>query len=136
MQIGGISSIPTINTIAPAQRSSATTAASTASAAQKPAAAATTSPSTTSAAPSSQATHAASQSHGGGGAQGATAAAATDSLSATYSTTVGGKSYSGSVSEANGEYTASVPNLPGATATGSSAQAAENNLSAIIDRLV
>jgi predicted RNase H-like HicB family nuclease len=49
---------------------------------------------------------------------------------------VGGKQYTGSVEESDGEYTASVPNLAGATATGSSEQAAENNLAARIDELV
>jgi hypothetical protein len=53
-----------------------------------------------------------------------------------FSTTVGGKQYSGSVELSNGEYTASVPNLIGATATGSSESAAENNLDARIDVLV
>jgi hypothetical protein len=56
---------------------------------------------------------------------------------AVYSTTVAGKNYSGSVvEEAGGVYEASVPNVPGATATGSSVQAAENNLSVRIDALV
>jgi hypothetical protein len=53
-----------------------------------------------------------------------------------YSTTVGGKQYSGSVEESDGEYTASVPNLAGATATRSIEQAAENNLHERIDELV
>jgi predicted RNase H-like HicB family nuclease len=53
-----------------------------------------------------------------------------------YSTTVGGTQYSGSVQESGGEYTASVPNLQGATATGATEQAAENNLDARIDELV
>jgi predicted RNase H-like HicB family nuclease len=53
-----------------------------------------------------------------------------------YSTTVGGKQYSGSVEESGGEYTASVPSLSGATATGSSLTAAENNLNNRIDELV
>jgi predicted RNase H-like HicB family nuclease len=49
---------------------------------------------------------------------------------------VGGKQYSGSVLESDGEYTASVPDVPGATASGSTEQAAENNLNARIDELV
>jgi predicted RNase H-like HicB family nuclease len=53
-----------------------------------------------------------------------------------YSTTVGGKQYSGSVSESDGQYTASIPSLPGATATGSSLDAAENALNSRIDELV
>ena len=39
--------------------------------------------------------------------------------SSTYSTSVGGKSYSASISQANGTYTLSVPNLPGARVSGS-----------------
>jgi predicted RNase H-like HicB family nuclease len=53
-----------------------------------------------------------------------------------YSTTVAGKQYSGSVQESNGEYTASVSSLSGASATGSSIQAAENNLNNRIDEIV
>jgi predicted RNase H-like HicB family nuclease len=49
---------------------------------------------------------------------------------------VAGKQYSGSVADSGGTYTASVSNLPGATATGSSAQDAENNLDERIDELV
>jgi len=52
------------------------------------------------------------------------------------STTVAGKQYSGSVEEAGGEYTASVPNVSGATASGSSVDAAENNLVVRIDGFV
>jgi predicted RNase H-like HicB family nuclease len=57
-------------------------------------------------------------------------------LAASYSTTVGGKNYSGSVEESGGTYVASVGNLPGASASGSSVQSAENNLSIKIDELV
>lgn len=57
-------------------------------------------------------------------------------LAAVYATTVAGKNYSGSVEESGGEYSASVPNLPGASASGSSVQSAENNLTLVIDTLV
>ena len=57
-------------------------------------------------------------------------------LAASYSTTVGGKNYSGTVEESGGTYTASVANLLGAIASGSSIQSAENNLSIRIDTLV
>jgi predicted RNase H-like HicB family nuclease len=50
--------------------------------------------------------------------------------------TLGGKQYSGSVEESGGVYTASVGNLPGASASGSSAQAAEDNLTMRINELV
>jgi hypothetical protein len=76
---------------------------------------------------------------GAHGGDGGAAAAATGTLLETaiaYSTTVGGKQYSGSVLESDGEYTASVPDVPGATASGSTEQAAENNLNARIDELV
>jgi hypothetical protein len=53
----------------------------------------------------------------------------------TYSTSVGGKSYSGNVSQANGLYEISVPNLPGSAVSASSLQAAENALNARIDLL-
>lgn len=69
-------------------------------------------------------------------AQSGGASAQEASLVTGYSTTVAGKQYSGSVEEADGEYTASVQNLAGATASGSSIQAAENNLNARIDELV
>jgi len=57
-------------------------------------------------------------------------------VSQIYSTTVGGKSYSSSVEQSNGQYVISIPNLPGATAAASTAQAAENALTLKIDILV
>jgi hypothetical protein len=67
-------------------------------------------------------------------AQAANAAiqALTDS---TYSTSVGGKSYSGNVSQSDGLYEISVPNLPGSSVSASSLQGAENALNARIDLL-
>lgn len=60
-----------------------------------------------------------------------------ETLAAVYSTSVGGTNYSGDVVEVSGGvYEASVPNVPGADATGSSIQGAENSLSARIDALV
>jgi hypothetical protein len=56
-------------------------------------------------------------------------------FSAPHLTTVAGKSYSLSIEEAAGTFVASVPDPPGTTATGSSAQAAENNLDAKLDTL-
>jgi predicted RNase H-like HicB family nuclease len=55
--------------------------------------------------------------------------------SSTYSTSVGGKSYLASISQANGAYTLSVPNLPGASVSGSSLREAETALSVRIDAL-
>lgn len=50
-----------------------------------------------------------------------------------FSTTVGGRTYSGDVIASAGEYVASDPNLAGAQATGPSVQAAENSVLARID---
>ena len=51
------------------------------------------------------------------------------------STTVAGKNYSLSIEQAGATYVASVPDPPGATATGSSAQVAENYLDIKLDTL-
>jgi hypothetical protein len=56
-------------------------------------------------------------------------------LTTSFSTTVAGKGYAGSVQESQGSYVASVPNPPGASATGSSIQSAENNLNVILTSL-
>jgi len=56
-------------------------------------------------------------------------------LSAEYSTTVAGKNYPLSLEESAGIYVASVPNPPGASATGSTPQSAENNLDMKLDTL-
>jgi hypothetical protein len=56
--------------------------------------------------------------------------------SSTYTTSVGGKSYAGNVSQSNGTYTISVPNLPGATVTATPLSAAEVALNARISVLV
>lgn len=56
-------------------------------------------------------------------------------VEASYSITVGGKNYSGSVEESGGTYIASVPNPPGASAVGSSVQSAEENLNIKLDSL-
>jgi hypothetical protein len=61
--------------------------------------------------------------------------AAVPPISTIYSTTVGGKSYAGSVVVSEGQYTVSVPNLPGAIASGSTAQEAENSLTVKVDTL-
>jgi hypothetical protein len=56
--------------------------------------------------------------------------------SPTYLTSVGGKSYSADISQANGTYTLSVPNLPGSSVSGSSLSVAESALNVRIDFLV
>jgi hypothetical protein len=88
-----------------------------------------TAPASAAAAAKSSHAHAAQAQSGGSSAE-------VNSLITGYSTTVAGTQYSGSVQEAGGEYTASVPNLARATASGSSIQAAENNLYVRIDELV
>jgi predicted RNase H-like HicB family nuclease len=57
-------------------------------------------------------------------------------MSTSFSTTIAGKTYTGNVSESDGEYVASDPSLQGATASGSSTTDAENNLTVRIDELV
>ena len=52
-----------------------------------------------------------------------------------FTTTVKGKTYTGSVSFSDGEYVASDPKLPGASASGSSVQSAETALGTRIDVL-
>jgi len=56
-------------------------------------------------------------------------------IAATYSTTLAGTSYPGSVVESGGTYIASVPNPPGITASGQSIQSAEFNLDIKLDTL-
>ena len=58
------------------------------------------------------------------------------SQESSYSTSVAGQQFWGSVDRAGVDYTATVPNLAGATASGSSQQSAEDNLNARIDELV
>jgi hypothetical protein len=56
-------------------------------------------------------------------------------LPAPYAAVAEGKSYPGSVEESAGEYVASVPNPPGASASGATVQIAENNLEVKLDQL-
>lgn len=116
MQIGSISSIAPIAPDTAASRASAS-AASTASS-DSDASSPAKSPASAASAPA------------------ISAQAQNNLMAAAYSTSVGGKTYSGSVSETGGVYEVSVPNMPGAHASGSSIQAAENNLNMRIDELV
>lgn len=52
-----------------------------------------------------------------------------------YSATVGGKNYPEAIAESAGVYVASVPDPPGASATGSTIQSAEHNLEVKLDTL-
>ena len=59
-----------------------------------------------------------------------------ETLAAVYSTTVGGNQYTGNIDQSGRQFTASVPNLPGASASGSSVMDAEIALGARIDAIV
>jgi hypothetical protein len=127
MTISGISSMPSPAATAPVsttRRPAAKTA--TASATATASSGATSSQSSTASA-SSTAASGKGASHGPDPSQSTPSSAQKD--------TVAGKSYSGSVVESDGEYEASVPNLPGASASGSSIESAENNLAVVIDTL-
>jgi len=135
MQIGAIQSISSIAptsvvrpAAAAANRSATAVSPATASASVSGSPSATTSSSAT--ASGGGASHKSSQAQSTSNSEAAEA-----SLAAVYSTTVNGTTYSGSVEESGGQYTASIANLPGASASGSSIQAAENNLGSIIDTL-
>jgi len=49
-----------------------------------------------------------------------------------YSANIGGKTYTADLSLSDGQYVATIPDLPSVTATGSSLVTAENNLEAKI----
>lgn len=66
----------------------------------------------------------------------ATAASILSSIVSGYSTTVGGTQYLASLEQSGSEYTASVQNLLGATATDSTEVVAENDLNVRINELV
>ena len=124
------SSATTTQVLNPVLSSRSTSASSTATKASTSTAPASTASATT--ASPAKTSRSGSSSGGGGGS-----AAVQETNQATgFSTTVAGKQYSGSVADSDGTYTASISNLSGATASGSSAQAAEDNLNARIDELV
>ena len=56
-------------------------------------------------------------------------------MAAAFSTSFKGKDYDGTVEQADGEYTGTIANLPGAEATGSSIQTVETNLGRMVDTL-
>jgi hypothetical protein len=58
---------------------------------------------------------------------------AADTLAGYYSATLHGKSYAGSVEESDGTYTASIMTVPITSATGSSMESADANLTVAID---
>jgi hypothetical protein len=131
MQIASISSIAPISSLTTSSRPVATLVSKSTSATTSAAPVASTKPAIAapSTAPASRPAV-----HSGGGAS--SASAVQETLAAVYSTTVSGKSYSGSVVESNGEYTATIANMPGASASGSSIESAENSLGLVLDTLV
>ncbi len=140
MQIAGLTSIAPLTTIV-APGSTATASKPAATPPSAPPAPSTTAASPATAAASTKAATGAaasakSSSSRPASTQSSSDASQEDTLAAVYSASVGGKAYSGSVDESGGQYSASVPNLPGATASGSSIQAAESNLTLKIDMLV
>jgi hypothetical protein len=62
-------------------------------------------------------------------------AGALSKVAAPYSAVAGGKSYPGSVEVSAGVYVASVPDPPGASASGATVQIAENNLEMKLDEI-
>jgi hypothetical protein len=72
----------------------------------------------------------------GGGAALTASLLAEEELVSGYAMTVGHQQYAAAVEQSGGNYTASVENVTGGTATGSSELAAENNLQLRIDELV
>jgi len=140
MQIGGLtsytSSAPVLNPVHFARSSSAVSAVSATSATSSSSA---SSASTAAQATASTGSAAPAKSSKGGGASGGGAGGGgnvvAETMAATFSTSVGGKQYSGSVEKSGTEYSASVGNLAGASASGSSIQSAENNLTMKIDVL-
>jgi hypothetical protein len=58
------------------------------------------------------------------------------SLAALYSTKVGGQDYSAEVNLSAGQYIATIPDLPGISATGGTLLDAENNLNLRVSILV
>ena len=135
MLIAAISSSSTypqvLNPVAVAKSSSASSATSeTSSATISPAATAANAATSSSSSPKS------SGGSSGGGGGGGGSAAVEEMQATSFSTTVAGKHYSGSVQDTNGEYVATAAGLAGASASGSSLSSAENNLTTRIDELV
>lgn len=137
MQISGISTITQSTTGRPATPPESKTAnPSTSAAVPRPAPAATFTSSVDGASPPAPASKSASAA-ASSLAQIQTAVSSSEAamLATSFSTTVAGKTYSRTVQESGGTYVASVPLPPGASASGSSAQSAENNLDATLDAL-
>jgi hypothetical protein len=136
MQIGSISSIPAIDAAAPASA----TAQSHGSGSVKTGSTVTAETSATAAsgvAASGVSTNI-SSSKGASQSQPGVLSPLDEALAAVYTTSVAGHDYLGMVQQTAGEYVASAadPPAPPITGTGSSIQAAENNLTVVIDEMV
>lgn len=131
MQILSISSAAStatvLNPVAVSRSTAASSSASSTPANASSGTAATSTASTTSSAKTSRS---------GGGGGGGSSAAQEVQQATSFSTTVAGKQYSGSVNQSNGQYTASIPGLAGASASASSMQAAEDALTLRINEIV
>jgi len=137
-------SIPSISEVAPISLFSTVLAPATPVATHLTTSTITASPPTNSTISTSTATPAATASFSSGAGTGISAGNGSSSPSVvaqiaadvTYSTTVQGRSYVGSVAPTDGQYEASVSELPGANASGASVDLAETNLNNLIDFLV
>lgn len=137
-------SLPLISRVPiPANTGSAVTASAvpfpadtaTISAAGKAASASTSSPAS-SASPSSSAKSGAVRSGGGGGGGSISASQISSLMATSFSVSVNGTNYSGSVLDSNGEYTATAAGVAGASGSGNSEIAAENALELSLSELV
>ncbi len=131
MQIGSLLNPASLTHITPPSRPNPSATASAPATAHSTVAPPAASPA---ASPSSTPPRASSGGHGHGTSTADLGSAA--SVAATlYTTTVAGKTYTGDVEYSGGQYVVSVPGLLGASATGSTAQAAEESLGSVISAI-
>jgi len=138
--------IPSISEVAPISLFSTALAPATPSATHltaptstaSPPVSSTTSTSVSASTPAATASFSSGAGTGTSAGSGSTPASVVAQIAAdvTYSTTVQGRSYVGSVAPTDGQYEASVSELPGANASGASVDLAETNLNNLIDFLV
>ena len=135
MQIGNISSLPAIDAATPASA----TAQSHGSSSGKTGSAVTAETSATAASgvAASGVSANISSSKGASQSQPGVLSPLDEALAAVYTTSVAGHDYLGTVQQTAGEYVASAadPPAPPITGIGSSIQAAENNLTVVIDEM-
>ncbi len=136
MQIGNISSIPAIDAATPA--SATTQSHGSGSVKTGSAVTAETSATAASGVVASGVSANISSSKGASQSQPGVLSPLEEALAAVYTTSVAGHDYLGTVQQTAGEYVASAadPPAPPITGIGSSIQAAENNLTVVIDEMV